>query len=168
MFAKNIIRSALVGAMALAGAVHAAWNLDEDGFGFVGKGDVQTVYGWNNNQLQRNAGDVEFRALTGMVTDYEWMCSRNTGDQTQDRSRSTTTETSGVLTSVARERNQVTGFNLSGWDEENSSSVTTSEGNVLGSCPANWTASAITEETYALPGSGLQVSIDGLNWYSLP
>jgi hypothetical protein len=151
----------------LAGAVQAAWNLDEEGFGFVGKGDVQTVYTWSDNQLQTNAAKVQFRALTGMVTDYEWTCTRDTG-QTQERGRSTTIETSGLVESVARERNQITGFNLYGWDEENTSSVTTSEGNVLGSCPTNWTASAITKDTYALPDSGLQVSIDGLNWYPLP
>jgi hypothetical protein len=167
MLAKNIIRSALIGSLTLAGAVQAAWNLDKEGFGFVGKGDVQLVYGWNNNQLQNNVDDVEFRALTGLVTDYEWTCTKDTG-QTQGRARSTTTETSGLVSSVARVRNQVTGFDLYGWDEENSSSVTTSEGNVLGSCPTNWAASAITEDTSALPGSGLQVSIDELNWYSLP
>jgi hypothetical protein len=168
MFAKNIIRTALVGSLTLAGAVHAAWNLDEDGVGFVGKGDLQLVYGWNNNQLQNNVADVEFRALTGMVTDYEWTCTNSNNGNTQERARSTTTETSGLVSSVARVRNQITGFNLFGWDEESLSSVTTSEGNPLGSCPTNWTASAITEDTTALPGSGLQVSIDGLNWYTLP
>lgn len=122
----------------------ATWYLDEEGFGFVGKGDVQVVYGWNNNQLQINAGDVAFRALTGMVTEYEWTCSRDGGTQTQERARSTTTETSGLLSSEARERNQVTGFYLCGWDEDNSSSVTTSEGEVLGSCPRYCTGSSIT------------------------
>jgi hypothetical protein len=30
------------------------------GSGFVGKGDVQNAFGWNNNQLQDRAGDVTF------------------------------------------------------------------------------------------------------------
>src|ERR671918_1859956 len=40
-----------------------------DGTGFVGKGDVQLIFGWNNKALQDNAGSVEFRANSTVVTE---------------------------------------------------------------------------------------------------
>lgn len=40
----------------------ADWWINGDGTGFVGKGDVQSVYGWNDADMQANAGSVTFRA----------------------------------------------------------------------------------------------------------
>jgi hypothetical protein len=79
-----------------AGAVFAAVTFDpETGTGFVGKGDVQTAFGWNNKQLQDNAGLVQFRATT--TSETTWTCIKEspTGDPNKDviqeRSSETTT-----------------------------------------------------------------------------
>jgi hypothetical protein len=46
------------------------------------------------------------------VEETTWTCDRDGGPQTQGRHRTKTNQ--GVLDSVARERNQVTGFILAG------------------------------------------------------
>ena len=46
----------------VAGLAYAAVTFDPTtGQGFVGKGDVQYTFDWNNAQLQANADDVGFR-----------------------------------------------------------------------------------------------------------
>ena len=45
----------------LAASAHAA-TIDEAGKGFVGKGEVQTAFGWNNATMQKNQTDVTFTA----------------------------------------------------------------------------------------------------------
>ena len=48
-------------AMALATTAQAAVTFDpETGTGFVGKGDVQVAFGWNNAQFQANATGLSF------------------------------------------------------------------------------------------------------------
>lgn len=47
------------------------------GAGFVGKGDVQTAFGWNNQALQANAADVTFSY--NAVDTYSATCSWITG-----------------------------------------------------------------------------------------
>ena len=149
-----------------AGAVLAAVTFNsEDGTGFVGKGDVQDVFGWNNKQLQDNAGSVQFRFQSTEVTETTWTCDRDAGPQIQERTRTTTTTTQTVVGKIDRERNQITGFNLTGYSgtpEEES----TSEGPAIGSCPTNW---SVTEgpDTETISSSGvLQVSSGG-DWFDL-
>jgi hypothetical protein len=137
------------------------------GTGFVGKGEVQLVYSWNNSTLQRNADSVQFAVNSTTVTEYTWTCDRDAGPQTQERARTTTTTMQGLVEAVARERNQVTGFLLLGYDGS-PSTTTESEGNQLWSCPTGWTS---TNESTVGPtpvsGGGLLVSIDGSTWESL-
>src|SRR5215212_6865659 len=85
------------------------------GMGFVGKGDVQLAFGWNNQQLQTNAGSVTFRALTETVEDSTWTCDRDAGPQIQERTRTRRAAIQSVVGSIARERNQINGFNLIGY-----------------------------------------------------
>jgi hypothetical protein len=171
----NYMKSVIgIGAcIAAAGLAYAAVTIDDDGFGFVGKGDVQNIFGWNNNELQANADNVQFRLTEESVTTTEasWTCDRDGGDQTQERSRTTTTTTTttGVLSSTARVRNQITGFNLNGYSSSDSSTDSETEGPPLGSCPTFWTAGPVVEETFTETfGEGLQVSGDGgVTWYPL-
>lgn len=54
--AKTLVALA---AATLATVAIAAVTFDPvTGTGFVGKGDVQTAFGWNNQQLQQNADGV--------------------------------------------------------------------------------------------------------------
>jgi hypothetical protein len=132
---------ALVAMLVAAGAVFAVVTFDPaSGTGFVGKGDVQTAFGWNNNQLQQNAGSVNFEVQK--VTEYSWTCKRDAGEQTQERARTTTAQQ--VVDKIARERNQITGFNLLGYSGPET--VSSSDGPPLGSCPTGWTADPISSE----------------------
>jgi hypothetical protein len=141
------------------------------GIGFVGKGDVQLVYGWNNGALQQNAASVKFRANTTTVIETSWMCLNENNQQTQERTRTTTTETAGVVTTIARERNQITGFNLNGYIGGATTTTTETEGPPLESCPnPNSTfhieGSTVTTDPVVI-GGGLEVSIDNTNWFPI-
>ncbi|HMB92682.1 MAG TPA: hypothetical protein VKP65_17655, partial [Rhodothermales bacterium] len=76
------------------------------GTGFAGKGDVQLALGYNNKQLQDNAGSLVFTASS--VSETTWECYNSNNEKIQERLRTMTTQ--GVVSGVARERNQITGF----------------------------------------------------------
>lgn len=136
-----------------------------DGTGFVGKGDVQLVYGWNNKQLQDNAGFVDFRANSEVVTEVSWECTNSNNQSIQERERTTTTTIQGVVDSIARERNQITGFNLTGYSGTPTETSET-EGPAVNSCPSGpWSlTSPAGDPEVVSSSSGLEVSIDGTTW----
>jgi hypothetical protein len=139
------------------------------GEGFVGKGDVQLAFGWNNKALQENANDVQFQVNSEVVTEVSWICTNTNNDNIQERERTTTSSVAGVLSSVARERNQITGFILEGYDGEPTIVEGESEGPKLDSCPSGpWslTTPAGDPEVVSSTG-GLQVSVDGEEWFDL-
>ena len=93
---------ALGGVLLLPAAAQAAVTFDPaTGTGFAGKGDVQLAFGWNNNQLQTNAGQLTFRSerSTVKVTEVSWACTNTRNEVVQERERTTTTTTttSGVV-----------------------------------------------------------------------
>jgi hypothetical protein len=134
---KKFAVVAAAGAVALfATTAYAAWTFDPaTGTGFVGKGDVQLALGYNNKQLQDNAGSLVFTYESEVVTEVSWICTNSNNENTQERERTTTTTESGVANAVARERNQITGFNLTGFTSSTPVESTT-EGNQLNSCPS--------------------------------
>jgi hypothetical protein len=166
---KRILGLALAGALATSAAVMAAVTFNPvTGTGFVGKGDVQLVYGWSNKQLQDNADSVQFQATSEVVTEVSWTCTNSNNQNTQARERTTTTSIEGVVATVARERNQITGFMLNGYIGTPTQSSAT-EGNPLNSCPSGpWslTTPAGAPEVVSST-SGLQVSIDGTAWFDI-
>lgn len=110
------------------------------GTGFVGKGDVQLAFGWNNSALQANAGGVSFAYKVS--TDYEGVCTWTTGEGTNGQRTHNIrhTETYGLLDTLAydlRQRNQVTGFNLNGWDANTPPVTVGTVPTVGGACPGN-------------------------------
>jgi hypothetical protein len=154
--------------MAFASTSFAAVTYDDEGVGFVGKGDVQIVYGWNNKQLQDNADLVQFRVNSTVVTEVSWECTNANNDNTQERERTTTNTIQGVFEEEARLRNQITGFNLNGWEGAATVSSDT-EGPQLNSCPSGpWSLSTAAgdPEVISIMG-GVQVSIDGTEWLDL-
>lgn len=135
MFAFVFMAFGLVASPAMAAVTFDAAT----GAGFVGKGDVQLALGWNNKQLQDRAESLEFTYESTVVTEVIWICTNSNNQHTQERERTTTTMISGVVEDVAHERNQITGFNLNGFESSNPGTPTT-EGNPLNSCPNGpWT-----------------------------
>lgn len=123
---------AAVAALGSAGAANAAVTFDPaTGEGFVGKGDVQLAFGWNNKALNENAAAVGFES--DVVSEVSWVCTKDNGN-TQERERTTTTE--GLVAHVTRDnKRQITGFTLTGYS---GSTTTSSDGPKLNTCPDKW------------------------------
>jgi hypothetical protein len=161
----GIVASALV--LTVVGTAVAAWTFNATtGTGFVGKGDVQLVYGWNNKQLQDNAADVKFQATSTVGTYVQWTCTKD-NDNTQVRRETTRTETEGVLSSIGRLKNQITGFNLLGYDGSPTIGDPQVGGPQLNSCPNSWelTIPAGDPQPITDGATVLEVSTNGTDWF---
>jgi hypothetical protein len=158
-FAKPL---AALAAAAFTTAVMAAVTFDPaTGTGFVGKGDVQLAFGWNNNQLQTNASGVGFTYEA--ESRYAYTCTWITGDGKPGEKEHEVTlkKTSSVNSTVdytARERNQINGFILNGYGSE----VTTQPVPVVGgSCLGEGTNGTITAVQTLYSNGGLYVTYGG-------
>jgi hypothetical protein len=155
--ASTFLGLLLVGAFSLIPAANAAVQFNpSSGTGFVGKGDLQTAFGWNNQLAQTNIGSVSFTATSISVTETSWVCTNDRNEQTQERARTTTTETSGIVTQLARTgpQGQVTGVNLMGYSGTPSTSSST-EGPPENSCPSGpWTLTSPAGTPVPVPGAG--------------
>jgi hypothetical protein len=176
---RKIIMLLMVALAALAlsaTAAFAAYTFDPaTGTGFVGKGDVQLIYSWNNTQLQNNASKVDFRTST--TNETTWTCSKpnpsdpDKPDIVNNRSNSTTTQ--GLATTVSRDTSKgkngpVTGFNLTGYE---GTPTTVTSGNALGSCPATpsgFTYDVGSEQTTTGATVHEVTNDGGLTWYIVP
>ncbi len=138
------------------------------GVGFVGKGDVQFTFNWNNKTLQERADAVQFRYSSAEVSEVSWICTNSKNENTQERERTTTSSVQGVVESVARERNQITGFKLLGYDGDATVTDSNTEGPKLNSCPTNWILTTPAgDPTIVSSFTTFQVSFDGVNWTEL-
>jgi hypothetical protein len=167
---KRIAAAAAAAGFALVLSAGSALAYDLDpatGIGFVGKGEVQLAFGWNNKALQDNANLVSFDVSSVTTESSTWTCDRDAGPQTQERSNTTTTTTKGVLESVTRDKKQVTGFLLEGFDGTESVD-TESDGPAVGSCPTGWTAIDLVTGEPEVGESSLYVSFDGGEGVLLP
>jgi hypothetical protein len=134
------------GIAVLTSAAIAAVTFDSaTGTGFVGKGDVQLALSYNNKQLQDHAGSLVFNMNSIAVTEVSWECTNDRNEKVQERERTTTTTTTGIVSAVARVKNQITGFNLMGFQGTAASSSVT-EGPGLNSCPSAPSTWSLTQQ----------------------
>jgi hypothetical protein len=169
---KRSIFAAVAAVAVMATSAYAIVTFDPaTGTGFVGKGDVQLVYGWNNKDLQNKANLPVFRAAAESVT--TWTCSKeNPGHPEREivQLRTNTTTTQGLISSVTRDNSKgkdgpVTGFALKGYSGEPATIVT---GDPVGSCPAIPSGFEYDNNAQEVViGGGVQVSINGTDWYNL-
>jgi hypothetical protein len=166
---KFIGLTAMLAVFALAApAALAIVDVNDQGEGFVGKGDVQLALGYNNKQLQdaEKAQLIRFRISSTEVT--EWTCKRDAGTQTQVRHNTTTLQ--GLASKTAREQSKgkdgpVTGFFLLGFQGDPTEEH---DGPAIGSCPEFWSEVDGSRTVTPGEGGGLQVSGDGgATWVSL-
>ncbi len=155
----------LLASAATAFTAYAAVTVDEDGYGFVGKGDVQLAYDWNNAELQANAASLTF-SFTSIV-EATWQCEWWTGpDHNIKHHVNTKTSTSGIAASIGfdarkNKQGQITGFNLNGFD----GTTETTSGDAIGDCPgegAGKTLVAGSLLTTTLDEGSLMVNHTGL------
>lgn len=94
----------------------AAVTFDPATGGFVGKGDVQLAFGWNNAQLQNKANDVKFSYVAKSTTDVgcEWYTGSDRNLKRHEVQHDSVTEVSSQVVGTARKNSQldVTGFML--------------------------------------------------------
>jgi hypothetical protein len=165
----------LLGCLLAATTAYAIVTFDgATGFGFVGKGDLQTLYVWNNKALQDNAVAVSFRYNATVSEEVSWECTNENNERVQPRSRKKKSETHGLLSSVARVKNQVTGWNLNGWNGPSPESTPipldeNEAGPPLNSCPSGpWSLTTPAGEWVVTSSTGgLQVN-NGSGWIDLP
>jgi hypothetical protein len=114
------LTAALIAALLLVLPAAASVTFDPaTGSGFVGKGDVQSAFGWNNPQLQANASSVTFSYIvTGTLTQT---CEREAGhSQVITRAFTRTLDVQASILSSGRNissglNGPNTGFGLSGF-----------------------------------------------------
>ncbi len=126
---------AVAGCLAAALAGYAAVIVDDEGVGFVGKGDVQRALGWNNAALQLNASLLGFYFVS--EEEASWECEWWTGPTQNRRRHSSTKKTvQSINASIAYDarknsKGQITGFNLNGFG----GSLVDTDGDEVGTCP---------------------------------
>jgi hypothetical protein len=167
---KSILRNStrLLACLAATVVAYAAVTTNSDGSIFVGKGDVQTIFGWNNQTLQKNAKDVEFQVHSTVVTEHSWVCvNNNNGQSTAEKSVTETITTEGMLSSETRDnRNQITGFILTGFDGTVKTTTYDKELEPY-SCGNGQTAVSLTDlQSVTEPVLSLQVGFNG-TWVDL-
>jgi len=125
--ATAFVAAMLVGGFSFTTTVWAAVSFDPDnGTGFVGKGDIQTAFGWNNAQLQQNAEDVSFSTVKTATYDVvcQWVTGEGTrGEKTHQVTQEETTEVNSDVVHKTRTNPQsaVTGFQLTGFGDTTTS-----------------------------------------------
>lgn len=136
---KNVAYGSAAAVVLLASVATAAVVLDENGTGFIGKGDIQSIFGWNNAQLQANAGQIRFVFTTSASA--SWECEWWTGPDHNRKYHSITVSSEQDVDAAiaydarANKKGQVTGFNLLGFSSANE----TTDGGAVGECDGNKT-----------------------------
>ncbi|WP_439386815.1 hypothetical protein [Amycolatopsis lexingtonensis] len=133
-----VVTGVAASAALLLGGVAQAYTLDTvSGTGFVGKGEVQTPFGWNNAKLQTNAAGVTFSYDATETYDAvcTWITGEGTkGEKTHNVTHATSTSVASAVAYDARVKTQITGFTLKGFG----ATATTGEVPVVGgTCPGN-------------------------------
>lgn len=165
----GIAATAFAATLALAAPATAAVTFDPaTGEGFVGKGDVQTAFTWNNQQLQGNASGLSFTYESEAT--YEAECTWTTGEgkkgqKTHTVSQKKKTSLESAVVYEARAKNQINGFKLTGFGATTTTgTVPTVGGECLGD-GADGTYISVTE--VGSESGGLYVNHTGLGLSSL-
>lgn len=156
MFKKTAAATAMgVGLLLAAAGSASAYTMDSAGLGWVGKGEVQSAYGWNNKAMQDNVAGVTF--VYDSTSSYEVVCEF---DNRGGHHVITNTKHSSVKATVSSEsRNNSNGKQgpMTGWYLTGFGAVTSTGAAVPAvgdGCPGNSGLGAITSVTQTGTGSG--------------
>jgi len=157
MLMKCAAAAAIGAGILLAAAGSAsAYTMDSAGVGWVGKGEVQSAYGWNNKTMQDNVGGVTF--VYDSTSTYEVVCEFDTPGG--NHHVITNTKRSSVKATVGTDaRNNSSGKQgpMTGWYLTGFGAVTSTGGAVPAvgdGCPGNSGLGAITSVTQTGTGTG--------------
>lgn len=101
------------------------------GTGFVGKGDVQTAFDWNNQQLQSKAAGVTlaYDTTTHYSATCEWVTGAGTkGQKTHDITLSRHSGVNSTVAYDARVKTQITGVTLKGFGDSTTDGIAPGRG----------------------------------------
>jgi hypothetical protein len=137
---KLIILAASIAALAVPAVSIAAVTYDDTSVGTVGKGDVQSLFGWNDAALQNawKAGKITFTSKYVLSSEQRWSCSDGT---TQSRTSNVTQSRLLNVTAVTNPHGKVTGFTLNGIDQSKPGDFLGggyTGAPYVGSCGAGW------------------------------
>ena len=163
---KRSVVAAITGVAVFATAAFAAVTFDPaTGLGFVGKGDVQLAFTWNNAQLQQNAGGVDFLYMSEDRYDVECEWTTVTGGPNSRTiyhdvtiPRKVKVNDNIAYDTRKNSQNQITGFNLTGFDSQSS---TGSVPQINDSCPGNNPGTVTSVELVGSTPGGLYVTYGG-------
>jgi len=155
-FRKIAAVAALGAGLLVAGAANAsAYTMDSSGIGWVGKGEVQSAYGWNNKAMQNNVGGVTF--VYEATATYEVTCEFDNpgGHHVIDQKKSTAvnaTVSSDARNNSSGKAGPMTGWYLTGFG------TTSTEGQdvpaVGDGCPGNSGLGSVTSVVQTSTGDG--------------
>jgi hypothetical protein len=125
---RNLVASvAAVGAVLLSATMaFATVTFDANsGVGFVGKGDVQMSFGWNNAQLQSRASSLSFDYIDHRRFDFTcvWTSGNDRHQVTHAVDQFRTSHLNNSVAYEARSQKQVSGFILNGYSSTSGNSV---------------------------------------------
>jgi hypothetical protein len=111
---KFIISGMAVARLAIPAAASASVSVD-NGVGTVGKGDVQSVLGWNNAAFDKGVGTLKFTASAEkVIADYKMSCYGSDAIGHRIISQPGTATVTATPIYNAGNGKQITGFNLTG------------------------------------------------------
>ena len=119
---KKFITAAIIATFAISSPANAAVTFDAAvGTGFVGKGDVQLAFAWNNAQTTANAAGVSF--TYNVQEAYKFDCTftvevgRDKVREPRTQNRGTSSAVNATLTREVRKNTQgnITGYILNGF-----------------------------------------------------
>ncbi len=93
-------------------AANAAVTGDPASGWFVGKGDVQSAFGWNNATLQEEWASDSISFFYNTSVEYEVTCEWTTGKKTHTEVGTISAGLNAAIFAEGRQRNQITGFTL--------------------------------------------------------
>lgn len=163
---RNILGAAVL--TTFSATALAAVSIDENGYGFVGKGDVQALFDWNNAQLQANAASLTFRFASSETVSWKCEGINKAGHVVVgNHERTTAVNAEVALDPRKNKQGQITGFNLQGLDQ---AETAFQQVGTCGKSVGFEVPFALIQESIQWQGNGepsLQVSVDGEVWYDL-
>jgi hypothetical protein len=131
---KLIIIAASFAALAIPTAAMATVSYDDYRVGHVDKGDIQTMFGWNDAAMQANAASIKFTNKLVSVRDTSWTCS----DGSEQHSFYTVTSVRPLdVTAQKNKQGKVTDWTLNGLSKTDFGTVTgAGERSPSYACPA--------------------------------
>ena len=127
-------------AFAVTGTASASVNVDASG-GAVGKGDVQSRLGFNNEAMQTawSKGEVKFTADKVNTIDYSWKCSDGS---TQHSLVKRVTDQSVNVTALTTDKGKLSGWTLAVSSGSGNTTIDNSQFGPLFVCPTDSTMEA--------------------------